>query len=383
MDEELQRRFDQVKIDMMDYDSGTVFFSSLLSYVQIIIDDTQSTAWTDGLQIGFNSEFVLKCDVEELKWVIMHELGHIIYDHIPIAMDNKDWIDHNLHNIAGDHYINLDLKAKGYTSPHWMDFYEDPKYTNMGTIQIYTDLDKGPKPPPQPNGMGIDIKMPSNDMPKEEYNERVLGNIIKATHQAEMQGDRGIGSIPGHVARIVKEITEPKLPWWTILANHMASYARSDYSMKRLNRKYMPEFIIPGLYSEAMDHMLAASDCSGSITPKELAMGLSETRYVFDTLKPKSLRLMSFDVQVHLNELFNEGEELPAEIDCKGGGGTDVELILKYIREEDPKLSLIFTDGGFSMPNLENIPGDLFWIIKGCPNFDPPKGTVIHMEPFL
>jgi len=381
MDPEIRRKIDQVKIDMMDADSGTVFFSSLLTYLKIEIDDSMPTAWTNGLSIGLNPDLVLRSNVAELTGVFMHELGHVIYDHIPIALENKEWIDRKRHNIAGDHHINLKNKAAGYILPHWIDPYEDPQYIGMSTMAIYEVLPATPPPPATGKiSMGNDIRMPEG-MPAEEFKERVVGNIIKATMQAQMADD--YGSVPGHIQRIVDEITHPKLPWWIILQNHMAAYAKEDYSMRRINRKYMPEFIIPGLWSESMDHMLAASDCSGSISAEELAIGLGETRYVFDVLKPKSLRLMSFDVDIHFNELFEEGAELPDKIDLMGGGGTDVNLILKYIREEDPKLSLIFTDGGFEMPNLDNIPGDLFWIIKGCPNFDPPKGTVIHMEPYL
>ena len=52
---------------------------------------------------------------------------------------------------------------------------------------------------------------------------------------------------------------------------------------------------------------------------------------------------------------------------------------MKYIIEEDPVVALIFTDGGFSMPKFDEIPTDIYWIIKGNRNFDPPQGTVIHL----
>lgn len=383
MDPNIQRKINQAKFDLMDA-KETVFFSSLLSFLKIEIDPTCGTAWTDAISIGLDPILVEKCTVEELVGVLMHELGHVIYDHVQICMEN-DHLNKERHNIAGDHYINLWLKQHGYVLPHWIDVYEDPKYIGMSSMAIYADLESNPssKPPPspsmngEPGGMGGDVRMPPG-MSKAEHKERVFGAIIKATMQAERAGQ--YGDVPGSVQRIVKEVLNPKLPWSMILQNYMTSYSFDDYSMARPNRKYLPEFIIPSLKTEGMGHMITASDCSGSITAKELNTAMAETRYIFDTLQPETLRLISFDTKIHFNKVFTKGDELPANLDLKGGGGTNVHPILQYVREEEPNLCLIFTDGGFQMPKLEDITSDIFWIIKGCPKFNPPHGTVIHME---
>lgn len=377
MEQDIKRKIDQVKFDMME-DEGLVFFSSLLSFLKIVIDPTMDTAWTDAVHMGLNPELVLRANSDELLGVFMHELGHIIYDHIPIAMENKEWMDQRLHNIAGDHYINLDNAKRGYILPHWIKPYQDPKYIGMSTMEIYADLETDP-PEEQSDGMGLDIRMP-DDMTAEEHKERVISIVVKATIQAQMAG--APGSVPGHVQRFVEEVTCPKLPWFVILQNYMASISREDYSMRRPNRRYLPDMYLPSLYSESMGHMIQAYDVSGSISEDELNIATSEGRYIWETVKPASLRYMTFDVDVHFNEMFTEGDCLPMNVELEGGGGTNVELILKYIREEDPKLAIIFTDGGFGMPNLEDIQTDIIWVIKGCPEFDPPSGVVIHMEEY-
>ena len=98
MDPEIRRKIDQVKIDMMDEDAGTIFFSALLTQLQIVIDDTMPTAWTDAIHIGLNPDLVKRATVEELTGVFMHELGHVIFEHIQIALENKEWLDHDRHN---------------------------------------------------------------------------------------------------------------------------------------------------------------------------------------------------------------------------------------------------------------------------------------------
>lgn len=387
MDPEIRRKIDQVKIDMMDESAGTIFFSSLLTQLQIVIDDTMPTAWTDAISIGLNPDLVKKATVDELKGVFMHELGHVIYEHIEIALENKEWLDHKVHNEAGDHHINLRNRAAGFILPHWIKPLEDPKYKGWSTMKIYNDLIANPPPKsaPQPSkggmpcGMGSDVRLPSG-MSKSEHKEHVISTIVKASMQAEMMGEKGIGSIPGHIKRIVKQVTSPKLPWPMILANFMTSYAREDYSMRRPNRRYMPEFYLPSLHSESFGHMIIASDVSGSISMKELDTAMAETRYIYDTIKPESLRLISFDTEIRDNEMFKDGDSLPDDFELHGGGGTNVVPVLKYVRDEDPKLCIIFTDGHFTPPTLEHITGDIFWVIKGNKNFKATKGTVIHME---
>jgi predicted metal-dependent peptidase len=377
MDPEIALKINQAKIDMMHPTRGLVFFSSLLSYLKIEIDPTCGTAWTDAISIGLDPTLVMRATIPELIGVFMHELGHVIYDHIPICMENE-WILKKDHNIAGDHYINLENAKNGFVLPHWIDPYQDPKYIGWSTMQIYADIQKNP-PPDKPNGMGMDIRMPPG-MPTGEFKERVISNIIKATMEAEKAD--AYGSVPGSIQRFVKEVVSPKLPWPMILQNRLTSYSKDDYTMSKPNRKYMPEFYLPSLYSESMGGAIAALDCSGSITSDELNTGMAETSYMFDTMKPTTLRLISFDTKIHLNKVFSEGDTLPTDIDLMGGGGTNVLPILKYVREEEPMLCLIFTDGGFQMPNLEDITSDIIWIIKGCPNFNPPHGDVIHMEDY-
>ena len=377
MDPNVKRKIDQVKFDMIE-DESLVFFSSLLSLLKIVIDPGMSTAWTDAIHIGLNPELVTRCSSDELLGVFMHELGHVIYDHIPIAMENKEWINHKQHNIAGDHYINLDNAKRGYILPHWITPYQDPKYTGWSTMKIYADLEKNP-PEDVPNGMGEDLRMPGG-MTAEEHKERVISTIVKATIQAKMSG--GAGSVPGFVQRFVDDVTCPKLPWWTILQNLLASISREEYSMRKPNKRFLPDLYLPTLYSESMGGMIQAFDVSGSITEDELNIATSEGRYAYETVKPESLRFITFDVEIHMNEVLTEGDAYPSGAVLEGGGGTCTELVLKYIREEDPKLAIIFTDGGFTMPDLAEIETDIIWVIKGCPDFDPPTGTVIHMEEY-
>ena len=366
------KKINQAKVDLMS-DDNTTFFSSLLSFKKLVEDPGCGTAWTDSINIGYDPEFIAKCTVEETLGVLLHELGHIIYEHIDICRDLDLRAD--VHNIAGDHYINLWLRNLRYKLPSFLDLHEDPKYIGWGTQQIYDELMRNP-PPPKPNGLGLDCRQPKGKSPR-DVQERVKGDLAKAVLQAEMNND--YGSVPGAIKRVVEDFISPRLPWNQILQNFLSAYNRADYTYRRPNKRFQPEFYMPSMYSESMGHMIAAGDCSGSITPDQWNEIIAEIRWGKSILNPTTLRLISFDTHIHHNKIYEEYDELP-NVFRKGGGGTNVKPILQYVREEDPVVTLIFTDGYFSMPDVSEITNDIFWIISKNRNFDPPHGTVIHLE---
>jgi predicted metal-dependent peptidase len=360
----------KAKIDLMRK-KNTIFFSSLLSQIRIALSTYNDTAWTDCTNIGLAPGFVNQCNTGQLLWTLMHELGHIIFDHIPIA------IEHNLnlrkHNIGTDHYINLWLKALGFEEPTHIKVYRDNKYRGWSSMKIYNDL---PDDPEDKGGMGNDIRTDTVLDPK-KHKQKVDDMLQKAATQAKIMGEPG--SIPGHIQRHLDEINSPELPWFQILQNKLLAYARDDYTMHRPNRRYMPDFYMPSMINESLGHCIAAADVSGSIWDELLSQIGAEIKYFWETLKPTSLRLISFDTEIRDNKVYEQGDSLDNLV-LHGGGGTNVKPVLQYVRDEDPTITLIFTDGGFTMPEGDEIPGDVFWIIKGCPNFDPPYGEVIHFN---
>lgn len=374
MHPDIRHRVDQAKIFLMTRNNGkgTVFFSALLSGLKIITDDCK-TAWTDGLTIAFGVDFVKKCDTEELLGVMMHELGHVMFEHVEIGGINS--LDPRIHNIACDHYINLWLLKMGFKLPHFINFYADPIFTDMSSMEIYNIIIQDP-PPPDPNGMGDDIRQAPGGMPDSVRKEKIQGNMLKAVLQAEMAND--YGSIPGEIARKIEKVRSPELPWAHILANHLTARDRSDYSWARPNRRYMPDFYLPALYGESMADMLCAKDVSGSISQNLLGQCDAEEKYFWDILNPVSLRSITFDTKIRSNNLYQKGDELPTS-NLNGGGGTNVVPVFEFVRKDQPELVIIFTDGHFKMPNLAGITADIFWIIKGKKNFKAPMGTIIHM----
>jgi predicted metal-dependent peptidase len=375
----------------------TTFFSALLSQLKLELSERIPIASVDGISLYLNPAWLIqqaKKDVTIILTVFVHEVCHVAFGHCDF--ERYKHLDQNILNIAMDHLINLWLKSFGFVIP--TDWYCDAKYNNMSTMEIYHDLVKNPPPkqPPPPtggeSGKGDGGKDGKDDKPfnggdlilkpvtkdgktAQEVSEIIKGNILKAVHQAEIRGE-GIGNLPGHAKIIIENIKSPQLPWQVILAPHVNAYAKDDYSYKRHNRRFMPEFYLPTLYSEVIGTATAGVDVSGSMSKKDVFKIWSELRHIFNTVRPESMRVMTFDTKVHMNKVFQQGEELE-KITLTGGGGTIIQPLLDSIRKENPKFTLIFTDGKFRMPDLSGITTNIYWIIKNNPNFKAPIGTII------
>lgn len=371
--QQVLRKVDRAKFEMMMVSKGTAFFTALIASMKFIYSDEHQYAATDGISIWLNPEYIDILDTDEIIGLLLHEIGHVIYEHLVICFEGK--LDPEIHNIAGDHYINLWLLGMGYTLPHTPKYYADKQYLGWSTMKIYLDLMSNPNK--KPKNYIMDMVAPPKDMSTQEHKLKITNNILKAVMQAEMSNDAG--SIPGNVLQLAKKIRSPELPWTTILANYMDVYARDDYSWSRPNKRYQPEFYLPNMRSLHMGQMTAGLDVSASTTGKILSVEFAEVLYIWQTLQPQAIHLMTFDTKVHLDKIYREGDALD-EVKLKGGGGTNINPLMDSIKKENPELALIFTDGVFTMPNMDDISSDIIWIILKNPGFTPPHGKVIHFN---
>lgn len=362
---------DRAKLTLMRA-KNTTFYSSLLGMLNIEISESIGTAATNGLKIMYSPAFLDSLDYDEIIGLTLHEVEHIVNGHCDYKFYEGRGLCPDKLNEAQDHYINLRLLDMGYKLPSCGLF--DPQYKGMSSMEIY---DKLPKDGPKMNPDLKDVLPAPPGMSDEEHQERILNNIVKAVILAEQSDDAG--SVPGHLQRDLSEVLSPKLPWQTILQQFLTEFVAEDYSMRRPNRRFMPGWYLPTIEGEGLGNLVMGCDVSGSMSTEDISEIWSEYSYIFETLNPVSAHIMTFDTKVHLDKTYEQGDFIP-EFELEGGGGTMVGPLLDAIREEDPVFALIFTDGYFSMPDLDDIQSQLFWIIKGNPSFTAPKGEVIHFE---
>lgn len=82
-------------------------------YMLEIPEEHKRTCWVDGVTLGFNPDFVNRCDMPLLYFVVSHEVMHCVLSHNL----RRDGRDPEMWNEACDYAINAILKKSGCNLP--------------------------------------------------------------------------------------------------------------------------------------------------------------------------------------------------------------------------------------------------------------------------
>ncbi len=94
----------KARIDFISHDC--VFLGNLSLNLILVEAHWLPTAATDGKHFYYNPHFIDRLDLDECKFVVGHEVLHVVYEH----MLRRGGRDPRLWNIAGDYVINQELK---------------------------------------------------------------------------------------------------------------------------------------------------------------------------------------------------------------------------------------------------------------------------------
>lgn len=348
-----------------------VFLGTLMLSVPMIRDDSKTpTACTNGKTIYYNQEFVDKLQMDELIFLVVHELAHIMFKHALRRSDRHPL----LWNVAADFAINWLLSTMKFKIIDGVCL--DQKYAGMSAEQIYDDLIKNLPPPPpagsggdpegqggqqqgqggsgqQPNqqgkagrgqgfpqigGLGADLIEPEAMSPAEraETERQIDGIVAQAANTARMAG-----KMPAELDRAVGALLNPSVPWQVLLREYMTRITQDDESWNRRNRRISSVFM-PAKHSLKLGPIVMIGDTSGSISNDELQDVATEISAIADTMQPSEIRIVWADTRVAGEQVFEVGEEVV--IDPKGGGGTDMVVPLAYVEQYNPEIVILFTD---------------------------------------
>jgi predicted metal-dependent peptidase len=368
------------------------FFGNLATRLRLInADEWCTTAATDGLNFYYNSRFIMMLRPKEVDFLVGHEVLHVVYDH----MGRRDHRDPEIWNIADDYAVNADLKrhkigefittvpalyeAK-YDGKPAEEIYED-LMKNVQYINIDDLLDKmlddhldGEGDDEGAGGGGKGKGRPKlSEAEKEQIRQEVKQSIINAAQQSDA------GSVPVGVQRMIKQMTDPVMPWRELIQTNLTSAIRSDYSWMRPSRRgWHMDAIMPGMNPGEEIDVTIMIDMSGSISNKQGMQFISEVAGMMDIFDGFKIHIACFDTQVYNpKDYTSENLDTIDDYELAGGGGTDFDCIFKYLKEEAivPNRLIVFTDGypfgSWGDPDY----CDTTWIIHGDPNPNPPFGT--------
>jgi len=369
------------------------FFGNLAT--RLIIKDATDwcpTAAVDGKHLYYNKNFLGALNDNELDFVIAHEVMHCVYDH----MERKATRDAQYWNMAGDYVINRDLVNQGIGVMPKEGLF-DRQYNDMYTDEIYDHLMETQPPVKQTLDMHIDKLLDEMDKKEkqgnsggsgpekitEEERKALKDEIKNAVIQAAQVA--GAGKVPGGVARLIKDITNPKMDWRTMLDQQITSVIKNDFTWMKPSRKgWHMNAILPGLKNDTTIDICVAIDTSGSISNKMMKDFLGEVQGIMSQYTDFKIKLWCFDTEVHNPEEFGADKDL-LDYNLAGYGGTDFDVNWKWMKDNnvEPKKLIVFTDGypwgSWGDPNY----CDTLWVIHSNhdKNIQAPFGQTCIYEP--
>ena len=346
------------------------------------------TAATDGRSIFFSREFFEPLTVKQIEFVIAHEILHNVIDH----MGRNEGRDRRIFNIAADYCVNGQLiRDRIGEAPPEIKIFHDPAHYGKSAEQIYDEIyDKMDEEELAALGQLLDDHVDwgngdgKNGQP--QYTKDELKAIRDEMREAVMQAAQaaGAGNIPSSVARLIKELTEPKMNWREILRQQIQSTIKNDYTFMRPNRKgWHMNAVLPGQNFQETIDICVSIDMSGSISDAQAKDFMSEIKGIMDEYRDFNLKIWCFDTKVY-NEADFTGYNMDEFMDYEpmGGGGTEFDVNWQYMEDNGicPKKFIMFTDGypwgSWGNPDY----CDTVFIIHGNDTIVPPFGEYAYYE---
>jgi predicted metal-dependent peptidase len=377
------------------------FFGNMATRMRLIdASDWCPTAATNGRDFMYNKDFVSKLSTKKLEFLFAHEICHAIFDHFGRCGSR----DRMLANIAQDYAVNQILVDEriGEKITEVQICY-DSKYRGKAWEEIYDELYEKAEKISMPEllkqlgdlldehikeeegaGGGGDKTKDGKDKPSlsKEEAQKIRDEIKQAMIQSAAAA--GAGKTPAGIQRMIKDLTEPKMDWRTLVRQEIQSIIRNDYSFTRPNRKSMHSgAILPGMKEATTIDVAVSIDMSGSIGDEDARVFLSEIKGIMDQYEDFKIDLWCFDTDIYNHQSITHDNSHDLEAyEPQGGGGTDFEVNFTFMEENgiQPKKFIMFTDGYPCGSWGPEDYCDTIFIVKGNKDAEAPFGQTVIYE---
>ena len=366
-------------------------FSGVLACGETTIDDTIPTACTNGWDKRYNSTFVSTVLVDDkcLRFVVLHEAMHASYKHLTLwrALWKED---KELTNIAADHFVNLALqdmdKGEGFITMPAVGVQPEAKYRGWSVNQIFDDLKEQQEQGSgegDGQGGGIDEHDWENAGQKDAKTQAAQAQEIdRALRQGEaLARKRGEGA--GNSDGVLGDLLKPQVDWREKLREFVQQTCQGhdESTWRKPNRRYLTQDIyMPSMHSETMGELVIGFDTSGScFGGSVITRFASEIAAIVGAVRPEKTRVVYWDYNVQLEQVFEHGEFSMSNLTPRGGGGTDGSVLAEYLKEKHitPQAIVQFTDGYVGSWGDEIAP--TLWAITEN-HIRAPFGQTLHIN---
>lgn len=337
------------------------------------------STWCDGRTLYYNRAYIDSLDVDETRFALSREALHCALLHF-YRRGNRE---RRLWDQACDFAVVPLLIQDGLKPPP--DAVYRPEFDGMTAEEIYPLLqdDAAGRAASQPRADGNDEEQRSSQQRFEQGSRpselEILATQWRQRVAAAVQQAVQAGKLSAEMARAVDFYLQPKLPWRSLLAQHLSATARNDYSYSRPSSRRGDPAVFPGLRSDEVD-LVVAVDTSGSIHEGEIGRFFAEIDAIKGQIHAR-VALLCCDAEIGDGyPLFYEAwDDFDCEPRVPGGGGTDFRPVFDWIERQDrnPDSLVYFTDACGEFPPREP-PYPTLWLVKG--GRDVPFGARIQLN---
>ena len=388
------------------------FFGLLLMHVTYSVSEEVETACTDGRGITFGTKFLDELSDNELDFVMMHEIMHIVLQHCIRRNDR----DAETFNIACDIVVNSNILLENnmdLNSITLKKYGESMHLTPSGkeghyhtAEEVYEMLPKSGKKKTRDVISGCAVGRAKQIQAKGgsgkaiwddhsrwgmcEEDDTLRDVWVKRFEDAaesisvrDPSNSRGL--LPMFAKRRLEELHKAQTDWRTIL-NDFIQEEVVDYSFYPPDRRFDGSpFFLPDFNGtdEKVEDILFMIDTSGSMSDKMITAAYSEVKGAIDQFDGKLRGWLGFFDAAIIEPIEFSNEEEFRVIRPAGGGGTDFQIIFEYVATrmtKQPASIIILTDGFCPFPQEKLSLGiPVLWLINN-EDVDPPWGKVARIK---
>ena len=395
----------QRELHMLLRHPQTAWYSGVMLHGKHVLDENIRTACTDGKDCRYNPMFVFgdQFTRPEKRFVIMHEVGHKAYRHLPFYQDYWKQ-DTQLANICADYVDNDILTQIAEIAPDLLQRPRCALYDQMfrgwsvPEVWRYFQTGKTPKGEdhgkPQRNGSRIEIG--GKTFGGDPLDEHDLSNVGEVEEQQELakeietalrEGQMIAGKFGIKLPRALAEVLEPVVDWRAHMAEFVSGTIKGneEATWQRYNRKRIAdEYYLPSTYKVRPTEVIVAIDTSGSISAKQIAEFTAELSAICEGCMPDRVRVLWWEFTVTSEQVFTESQygNLRDLLKPVGGGGTRVACVSDYITDKgyNPDCVVVLTDGYVEDDISWRVIAPTLWMITQNDSFAPPAGQVVRIK---
>ena len=379
------QRISAVNVDVM----GHKQFCTLSGAAMMGRTDIQeglSTAGTNGRDIFYGPEFVMRLSRRQLRYVHIHEATHIALRH---CLEYEDLVKKypRESNMAMDYVVNAlieqtDPRFAFVARPKDPAPLVDPKYFDRSFVDVLQDLLRNQQQnQQQQQPQQFDEHMPAPaDADKDELQQAVQD----ALNHGDMVQKRMAGS-SGEANPLNGLGVDRSTDWRSALREWMQAISKGD-SHSRYNppnRRFLPlGFIMPTHFDMTAGEVGIFADSSGSMHGIYPVL-FGEIANICRQANPERVRLIWWDNKVRSEQVFKRGQydTLAHALQPVGGGGTSPQAVTQYVQEKQYRLSgAIWLTDGYLDAKPTRVCSNELWGVFNNDFFKPAHGKVLRIH---